>query len=117
MIEKISTVLEHKTALLQELEVYVKDNNIPLDDRWKAFSYAGMNNLLKHEAWIEHFEGEVEEFFDDLDFTRYQLISPNSFINNIDENNFDNEGAREDFEDNIKEQWMKKFIWSFKFDW
>jgi hypothetical protein len=105
-----------KANILPYLKSYVQDKSYPLEERWKVFVEAGKEGLLEEEPFIQHWEGEVEKWFEDwLDgdiVYKYEEVSCERSINkaNCPE-------STEEFINELKEQWMAKFIYSFKFDW
>lgn len=117
MIHEINKLLNDKAKVTKELREYVKDKNIPLDQRWDLFIYS---ELGTHHKYIIHPDGlDEDKYFDTIDFDRGTIIIVEDFLENI--KILDVEDPEEDkiLEDEVvfKEWCLDKFIKSFTFDW
>lgn len=117
MKQRLEDFINQQKEIIAELKLFVKDKSVPLDNRWDSFTLAGRLGLIFNHDYIAHFTGEVGAWVDDelLDgnhFQRHETISCETCLEYaVDEN------KPEEFIENLKEQWIDKFIYSFEFDW
>lgn len=108
----------HETK--KELEIFVKNKNFPLEDRWKLFIESGLG---EHKTWYQDFESyDINDFLAERE--RYKHIDVENIIDHINDRKLDYEDDDEnnvDYYDeliyNLKEEILQKFIKSFEYGW
>ena len=112
MEEKIKKFKELQDSLKGELRLWVVDKSIPLEERWKVFIDSKLGD---YKSFIERFNCVVgEEYIDTLE-TKYSTEDVEQILEwaeDEDENSYTPEDIIE-----FKENVLKKFIYSFQFDW
>ena len=126
MKEKVLKYLEAKKEIDSELEGWVKDKSTPLNERWDVFILMKSGS---RSGWMEDFKtlndlaGEVS-WYDDFHLEKHETMDMERLVEhvaeNIDETGeyalFDGKVTEKVVED-LQEEILEKFIWSFKFDW
>lgn len=117
MKEIIIGFIDDKKEVAKNIKIFVKNKSNNIDDRWDLFIEAGEAGILPTKKYIEHFNGELEEWLQDdvLDgerVSKYQTFTADSCFDKAI-----NDDKSIEFRDDLREQWMDKFIYSFNFDW
>lgn len=110
--EKVEEFLDLQNNLRVELKEYVKDKSISLDERWELFITCGIGN---EEPYYEDFKSfNHEEFFSDLELNRNEVITSEWIVNLL--STIYGEYLYTTLDD-VKEEILDKFLYSFKYDW
>ena len=115
-LEKLNTYKSQIDIFQRDIREYIQDKSIDVDKRWEVFLKAGKLGMLPVEEYIQHFEGEIEEWIDkyvlDDRCYKHMIVTAWSCLNLAIDDEKD-----KGFQNELKEQWMEKFIYSFNFDW
>lgn len=107
-----------KEGIKNRLKIWVKDKNIPLEERWKTFIDSDLGD---HKPFIERFEGmDDENYTDKYYIKRYQTVDVEALYEWGTEDNYDDEEPElntVEKQNAFKEDVLNKFIKSFEFDW
>lgn len=126
MINEVNEFLKNLQKLKIKVKSYCQDLSIPLEDRWKVFERVGAY-LGEDNCYIVRFNSLPKEFimYDGyMHAERHQTIDITQILEHIQE------GIEEEIEegesngkyskinlDKFKEEVLKKFLWSFDYDW
>jgi len=123
MKDKIQQYLEQKEILKSELKQWVKDESIPLQERWDLFIASELGDDYSWYLKPTGIDWNRVSLFDDFYLEKYSVCTVQDFIDTYQENVDD----REDEEDNPYENcsveilqryfMIDKFVKSFKNDW
>src|SRR5512139_1306993 len=104
---------------------FIKDKDVPLDERWETFKEAP-NEFLVHDLSVVTFEAEKllprkEIVWYDGDFyiERYQVVHMTDFIEDMCADKIDMEepGWTQELVDAFKEEILQTGLGSFEYDW
>ena len=110
--EKVEEFLDLQNDLRIELKEYVKDKSISLDERWELFITCELGD---REPYCESFESfDYDNFYATYEFSRDEEITSEDIIYRL---NKDSEQYLYTTLDDVKEEILDKFLYSFKFDW
>lgn len=107
--EKVEEFLDLQNDLRIELKEYVKDKSISLDERWELFITCELGD---REPYCESFESfDYDNFYATYE---YEEITSEDIIYRLSK---DSEQYLYTTLDDVKEEILDKFLYSFKFDW
>lgn len=110
--EKVEEFLDLQNDLRIELKEYVKDKSISLDERWELFITCELGD---REPYCESFESfDYDNFYATYEFSRDEEITSEDIIYRLSK---DSEQYLYTTLDDVKEEILDKFLYSFKFDW
>lgn len=113
MHEELKRFKSLKKELTEYCSTYLKNKNLPLEDRWKLF--VENKNLFPIHSWILHFKDLDKnhiEYYDDFGYERYRTIEFDELVNCIEEGTYDNVNLN-----NLKEEMLLSGVSGFIFDW
>jgi len=109
---------KHKNKFLTFLQEYVKDTNIPLEDRWNLFVEAGKSGIIKEDLFYHKPDGidwKVNTLYDTFYIEKYESVKVDKLLEKSIENEIIIKGSKE--EDLFKEYFLSNFVYSFKNNW
>ena len=115
MLKDIQKFSKHLSSLKRDFSAYIKNKDIPLDERWEMFKTAP-DCLSEHSKWIEHFPETFQEFERNL----YQQHDRGRFesIHIVEDYLGDNpEKWSKESIDEMKEHFLKENLKTFDYDW
>ena len=108
IINDIKYFLSEKEKLTEKLKIYVKDKNIPLEIRWELFVES---ELGKTDDWVLHLTSvDLDSFYGDSYLNRGQIVNADMILDWVVE-------EHPEKEDEVMEELLDQFIYSFIFDW
>lgn len=113
MKEKIEDALKVLKECKEEFKQWVKDQSVPLDERWNLFI---QSKLGDHRHYYERFANFPSDgYYDDFFWDRHMTIT----VDNMYEAGLDREGYldTQDKADEFREDVLRQFIYSFNIDW
>jgi hypothetical protein len=75
MKEKIEQFLKEKESLIKEFKKWVKDKNIPLEERWDLFVKSGLGVHDNYYHKPKGIDWDKYTLYDDFYIDRYATIS------------------------------------------
>ena len=121
--QKLDIYLSDTLSLKQELEQYITDKSVSLEDRWDLWISAP-STLKIVEPWIVHFKSLPEHFImydGELHAERYQTIYTYEIIDKLEEgdwNSVEQVSIPYDIDiDAVKEEILSHNLGSFVYDW
>lgn len=115
MEDKINEFRRLESEIKEEVKTFVQDKNKPLEERWRIFCLADMGEM---EIWYEDFKalkkiiGREVSYCDDFGIERHETFEVAAFFERSIVQN-----ATEELQNELKEEILDKFIYSFEFDW
>lgn len=107
--QKFEEYLKLKEQISAELQLYVVDQSIPLDERWDVFCKSGLGN---EESFYEDFKNfKVDDWCDNFD--RHETIILTDIVKESWFYTFKSDEAYNEFREDV----LKRFIRSFINDW
>jgi sulfate adenylyltransferase subunit 1 (EFTu-like GTPase family) len=130
MKDKLRQILMQIDLFKPDFKEYVQDECIDLENRWELFLMGG-HLFADEEVYIEHFKCLDREtiMFDEKPFypQRTQRIYTKDIVTTIaevkEEEDYDrisksvSDSIRNLNIDDLKEEILQKFLWSFGYDW
>lgn len=118
MFKDIETLNKHIKSLKPYFEEYIKNQNIPLEERWEIF-LRSTDCLSKHDSFIFHFPFVLPNGSDrdDVDVHLYENHIRGSFKMEDIVEQLSEEQWEFEFIDKIKEYILEHNVKSFDFDW
>jgi len=115
MEDKINEFRRLENEIKEEVKTFVQDKSKPLEERWHIFCLADMGEM---KTWYEDFKaltkilGRAVSYYDDFGIERYETFEVATFFERrvIQD-------ATEELQNELKEEILDKFIYSFEFDW
>ncbi|HRA10071.1 MAG TPA: hypothetical protein PKX31_00285 [Chitinophagaceae bacterium] len=117
MKETIEAILKTLAGLGDTVKSYCQDKNIPLKLRWEIFEMCG-HLVGVNKVYVEKFKSLPKNFISydgDYSVSRYETVKLINVINSIELDN--GETYPKINIDQLKEEILDKFIWSFTYDW
>ncbi len=106
MKEKIEGFLQEKEHLTKELQAYVVNKDIPLEERWDLFIGS---DLGVHKSFYQDF---IHAKARDVSGERYSNTDVDEILEFMEDDNYSEKQINE-----FKEDALKKFIKSYNYDW
>jgi hypothetical protein len=100
--------------LKEKLKEYVNNISEPLEDRWKLFVEAKLGD---HKSYYAEFAGiDSDDYYDKYYIEKYQTVFVTELFEHdqeLDKPNLDTPEKVTQFKEDV----LKKFIYSFRYDW
>lgn len=130
MKDKMRQILMQIDLFKSDFKEYVQDKSIDLENRWELFLMGG-HLFAEEETYIQHFKCLNDDvicfdsppFYPDRGRTIFCRDVVDTLIEFKEENNYERVSlsCKECVEnlnlDELKEEILEKFLWSFNFDW
>ena len=119
MLDKAKIFLKEIDKLKESFKEFCQNKSIDIEDRWEVFEQIGA--FFGVDEWsIVDFKSLPEEFImydGDMHTERYQTVNTVNIIQYIEECSEDNSEFSGINIDEVKEEILDKFLWSFVYDW
>ena len=119
MLDKAKIFLKEIDKLKESFKEFCQNKSIDIEDRWEVFEQIGA--FFGVDEWsIVDFKSLPEEFImyaRDMQTERYQTVNTVNIIQYIEECSEDNSEFSGINIDEVKEEILDKFLWSFVYDW
>lgn len=119
MLDKAKDFLKEVDKLKESFKEFCQNKSIDIEDRWEVFEQIGA--FFGEDEWfVVHFKSLPKEFImydgNYMHADRYQTINTTSIVEHIEEYEGDSKYSNININD-VKEEILDKFLWSFVYDW
>jgi len=113
--DRVDVFIGGKEALVNEVQLFIANKDLPLDDRWALFDKA--ESLLPIDSWVitlNQVEGKGYEWYDDFGFERFETVRFTSVLDRVLD---DTEKFKKIVIRDLMEEILSTGMAGFKYDW